>query len=221
MPTQVPVADQTILANLGWRYAVKKFDAARKIPQATWATIEEAIRLAPSSHGLQPWQFVVVTDPTVRAKLRAASWNQPQITDASHLVVFCRRIEVTAADVDAFVADVASQRGVTVESLKDYRNMMAGSVAKPETLPGGTMDTYTRSQTYIALGVFLTTCAMLGIDACPMEGFDPKGYDAILNTSKDGYIPVVLGAAGYRASDDWLANLRKVRASREKVFKHV
>lgn len=221
MPTQIPVADQTLLSNLDWRYAVKKFDAARKIPQATWATIEEATRLAPSSYGLQPWRFVVVNDPTVRAKLRPLSWNQPQITDASHLIVFCRKIDVTVADVDAYVADIAAQRGVPADTLKDYRGMMVGSVSSPAGLPGGSMETYTRSQTYIALGVFLTTCAMLGIDACPMEGFDPKGYDGILNTSKDGYMPVVLGAAGYRASDDWLANLKKVRASKEKVFRYV
>ncbi len=221
MPSNIPVPEQTLLTNLGWRYAVKKFDGAKKIPQATWTTVEEAVRLAPSSYGIQPWQFVVVTDPTVRAKLRPLSWNQSQITDASHLVVFCRKIDVTVADVDAYIADIAAQRSVAADTLKDYRGMMVGSVSNPPSLPGGSMEIYTRSQVYIALGVFLTSCAMLGVDACPMEGFDPKGYDEVLGTSKQGFMPVVLGAAGYRAGDDWLATLKKVRASRERVFRHI
>jgi len=151
------VATTDLIENLNWRYAVKKFDAAKKISPETWSAIEEAMVLAPSSYGLQPWRFVVVNDPAVRAKLKAVAWNQSQVTDASHLVVFCRKISVTPADVDA----------------------------------------------------------------CPMEGFDPGKFDEILGTSKAGYLPVVLGTAGYRASDDWLATLPKVRAKTTDVIKHV
>ncbi len=213
-----PISSENVLSNLSWRYATKKFDPTKKISDATWKSIEDGMRLAPSSYGLQPWKFAVVTNPEMRVKLRAVSWNQPQITDASHLVVFCAKINVTPADVDAYVADVAAQRGVPVDTLKDYRNMMVGSVSNPAGLPGGDMRTYTRSQTYIALGFFLYTCAMLGVDACPMEGFEPAKYDEILKMSAQGYMPVVLGAAGYRASDDWLANQKKVRASADKAI---
>jgi nitroreductase len=157
-----------------------------------------------------------VTNPEVRQKLRAVSWNQPQITDASHLVVFCAKVSLSAADIEEYVADVASQRGVPVDTLKGFSDMMVGSVTNPSSLPGGDMKTYTRSQTYISLGFFLYTCAMLGVDACPMEGFEPAKYDEILKTSAQGYMPVVLGAAGYRASDDWLATLKKVRRSADK-----
>lgn len=216
-----PISADNVLSNLQWRFATKKFDPTRKIPEATWKNIENAMRLAPSSYGLQPWRFFVVTNPEVRTKLRAVSWNQPQITDASHLVVFCAKININAADVDEYVADVAAQRSVSVETLKDFRNMMASSVANPATLPGGDMKTYTRSQTYISLGFFLYTCAMLGVDACPMEGFEPQKYDEILKTSSQGYTPVVLGAAGYRAADDWLASLKKVRADASKSVVHV
>jgi nitroreductase len=216
-----PIAPQNLIANLSWRYAVKKFDATRKIPADTWSTLEQSILLAPSSYGLQPSKFVVVTDPQVRAKLREASWNQPQITDASHLVVFCQKLSVTTQDVEAFVDHIVRVRGTPREQLKGLRDMVAGHVAKPETLPGGDMITYTRSQTYIALGFFLSACAMLGVDACPMEGFDPKGYDAILGLSKEGYMPVVLGAAGYRSSEDWLAKLPKVRRDAAQIIRRV
>jgi nitroreductase len=210
-----------LLAALSWRYAVKKFDPARKIEPGLWSTLEKSIVLAASSYGLQPWRFVVVTNPEVRKNLRAVSWNQPQITDASHLVVFCRKAEVTTADVDAFIDRVAAVRGAPREALKDYRNMMAGHMSKPETLPGGDMATYTRSQTYIALGFFLSAAAMLGVDACPMEGFDPKKYDEILGLPAQGYHAVVLATAGYRAADDGFAAMKKVRHAHETIVKHV
>jgi nitroreductase len=205
------VAPETLLSQLQWRYATKKFDPAKKIPDATWATIERAFTLAPSSYGLQPWKFYVVTNPQVRAKLREVSWNQPQITDASHLVVFCQQTRLDEAAVDRYMQSIATTRGVGIDTLAGFKTMIMGGVAKPETLPGASTITYTRSQTYIALGFFLYTCAMLGVDACPMEGFDPKGYDSILNISSSGYMPVVLGAAGYRDPTDWVASQKKVR----------
>lgn len=210
-----------LIDTLNWRYAVKKFDAARKIPADTWSAIEQATVLAPSSYGLQPWRFVVVTDPAVRTKLRAVAWNQSQVTDASHLVVFCRKISVSEADVAAYISRIVEVRSAPAATLEDYKKMMVGSVSNPAGLPGGSMETWTRSQTYIALGFFLASCAILGVDACPMEGFDPAKFDEILGLSKDGYLPVALGAAGYRASDDWLATLPKVRAKVSDVVKHV
>lgn len=216
-----PVAGETLIENLGWRYATKKFDASKKIPEPTWQAIVESLRLAPSSYGLQPWKFLIVENPAVRAQLRPLAWNQSQITDAAKLVVLCNKLEVTPADVDAYVADIARQRGVNADTLKDYRGMMLGSIADPKKLPGGDMLTYTRSQTYIALGFFLYTCAQMGVDACPMEGFDPVGFDKVLGVSKSGYMPCVLGAAGYRAGDDWLASLKKVRYGGERVIERV
>jgi nitroreductase len=216
-----PVAPAALLENLSWRYAVKKFDATKRIPDATWSTLESAVRLAPSSYGFQPWRFYVVTNPQIRQQLRAVSWNQAQITDASHLLVFCQKTTLTNTDVEHYLNVIAAQRGATRESLKGFQDMLTGSIANPERLPGGSVLTYTRSQTYIALGLFLTSAAMLGIDACPMEGFDPAGYDKVLNMSKDGYMPVVLAAAGYRASDDWLASQKKVRFDAGEVIRHI
>jgi nitroreductase len=209
---------QTLLAQLNWRYAVKKFDSARKIAPATWATIEEAMRLAPSSYGLQPWKFVTVADAGLRAKLREVSWNQPQITDASHMVVFAQKREVTKADVEAYVARIVEVRGVPAQALAGYRDMMVGSVSNPATLPGASMHAYTRSQTYIALGFALYTAAQLGVDACPMEGFDASKYDELLGLTKIGYHAAVVATFGYRSSEDAMASFAKVRAKAEDVF---
>src|SRR5436190_9675948 len=123
-----PVPPDTVLGQLRWRYATKKFDPARKIAPELWAKLEQAVVLAPSSYGLQPWTFVVVTDPEVRKKLHPVSYNQPQILDASHLVVFAAKNPPTPEDVDAYVARTAAVRGATVESLTGFRQMMLGSL---------------------------------------------------------------------------------------------
>ncbi len=105
-----PVPPETLIQQLEWRYATKKFDPQKKIPAQEWGTLEKALILTASSYGLQPWRFFVVTEPTVRAKLRAAAWNQPQVTDASHLVVFAIKKPLTAKDVEQFIARVAEVR---------------------------------------------------------------------------------------------------------------
>jgi nitroreductase len=219
VPNAITPAD--LLASLSWRYATKKFDPSKKIDAGLWSTLEQALVLSPSSYGLQAWRFVVVTDTAIRQNLRAVSWNQPQITDASHMVVLCRKNELTAADVDAYVDRIAQVRGTPKAELEGYRNMMVGSVTNPPSLPGGDMVTYTRSQVYIALGQFLTAAALLGVDACPMEGFDPKGYNEILNLPAQGYSAVVVATAGYRAADDMFGAMKKVRFEAKDVIKHV
>ncbi len=208
MPT---IAPENLLTQLKWRYAVKAFDPARKIAPETWTALEQAAILAPSSYGLAPWSIVVVSDPAVRQKLRAVSWNQPQITDASHLVVFARRRVVDPAHIERYIARIAQVRAVAPESLDGFKKMMLGASADPAKVPGGSMDNWTGRQTYIALGFFLEAAALLGVDACPMEGFDPAQYDQILNLGSRGLAATVIAAAGYRAASDSYANLAKVR----------
>ena len=216
------IAPQAILDQYRWRYATKKFDPARKIAPQTWKHIEEAIVLAPSSYGLQPWKFLVVETPALRAKLREAAYNQPQLTDASHIVVFCRRAHLDAAYVERYIARIAEVRGLPVPSLSGFRDMMAGSVGAPANLPGGSMDTYTRSQTYISLGFALATAAMLGVDACPMEGFNPAKFDEILGLGEQNLKASVIGAFGYRSHDDAVDPTRaaKVRFAHADVIEH-
>jgi nitroreductase len=211
-----PVAPDTVIRQLEWRYAVKKFDPARKIPAADWDAMERALVLSPSSFGLQPWKFVVVTDPAVREKLVAASWNQRQVADASHLVVFAIVKGLGTTHVDSFVAHTAAVRCVTVESLAGYRKMMCDFVARPK--PQFDVDAWASLQVYIALGNFMTAAAVMGIDTCPMEGIVPAKYDEILGLPARGLATVVVGVAGYRAADDKYAAAKKVRFGREDVF---
>ncbi len=208
-----------LLEQLNWRYATKQFDPNRKINAQDWATLEDILQLSPSSGGLQPWKFIVVTDPTVRARLRAASYGQPQITDASHLVVFASKNNFGEADVDAHVENVARVRGVPVEGLAQFRGMLVGGIVKSMDEPA--RNAWARNQTYIALGNLLAGAALLGIDACPMEGFDRAQYDEILGLKAKGYSSAVIATLGCRLPTDKYAGAPKVRFPKEQVFVNV
>lgn len=214
----MPVPPDDVLAQLNWRYATKKFDPAKKVAPDLWAKLEQAVALAPSSYGLQPWKFVVVTDPGVRARLHPASWNQSQVLDASHLVVFAARNPPTPADVDAHVSRTAAVRGVPPEKLDGFKQMMLGALSKMDAAQA---HRWAARQTYIALGVFLTAAALVGVDACPLEGFRGDQYDEILGLKAKGLASVVLAAAGYRAPDDANATLPKSRFAVDDVIEHV
>jgi nitroreductase len=213
------IDSQQLLDRLNWRYATKQFDPNRKISAQDWVVLEDALLLTPSSGGLQPWKFIVVTDPAMRAKLLPASYGQAQITDASHLVVFAAKKNFSEADVDAFINHTASARGVPVESLAQYRGMLVGGIVQALDEPA--RDAWARNQAYIALGNLLTSAALLGIDACPMEGFDRAQYDEILGLREKGLASAVIATAGYRASTDRYANAPKVRFPKEQIFAHV
>ena len=208
-----------LIQALEWRYATKGFDPQRKIPADLWKTLEEALVLSPSSFGLQPWKFLVVTDPAVRIRLRAASWGQPQIEECSHLVVFTARRTMQMEDIERFVARIAEVRGVSVASLASYRDTMAGSLLQGPR--AAVVEQWTAKQAYIALGNFLTCAATLGVDACPMEGLEPAKYDEILGLAETGYHSLMVCAAGYRGPDDAYAKLAKVRFPLDQVIQRV
>ena len=195
---------QQLLRQLNWRYATKQFDPNRKISARDWAALEEALRLTPSCGGLQPWKFIVVTDPAARAKLLPASFGQAQITDASHLVVFTAKKNFSEADVDAFINHTAVTRGVSAESLAPFRGMLVGGIV--QSMDEKARDAWARNQVYIALGNFLTSAALLGIDACPMEGFDRAQFDEILGLNAKGLATAVIATVGYRLPADKYAN---------------
>lgn len=209
-------ADQA-LAALNWRYAVKKFAPAKKIAAGDWQALEQSLVLSPSSYGLQPWKFFVITDPDVRAQLRPASWNQAQITDASHLVVIAIRKGIGEADVDRHLDRTATVHNVPRENFAKLRKMLVSHVGRGPEL----MEPWAALQAYIALGFFMNTAAMLGIDTCPLEGFEPAKYDAILGLNEKGYGSCVVVAAGYRAGDDKYAALPKVRFATEDVVERI
>jgi nitroreductase len=214
----MPLSTSDTLAALRWRYAVKKFDPTKTIPADTWAALEQSLLLSPSSYGLQPWKFFNVTTKSVREQLLPHSWGQRQIVDASHLVVFAVKKDVTPADADRLIARTASVRGVTAESLAQYQGMVAGSLTRT---PAAEKDVWMSRQVFIALGVFLTTAAVLEVDACPMEGFVPEKYDEILGLTEKGYASRVVATAGYRAADDPYATAKKVRYELGEVVEQI
>jgi nitroreductase len=204
---------ETITRQLTWRYATKKFDSQRKISPEDWRTLEESLVLAPSSYGIQPWKFFTVTDSATQARLKPACWNQSQITDASHLVVLAAKKELSPDDINRYLTRVAEVRGIEADSLSGYKDMMLRSIQRPTE----EVFQWSTRQVYIALGFFLMTAAMLGIDACPMEGFVSAQVDEILGLHTWGYRSVVLATAGYRAPDDRYAALPKVRFPADEV----
>jgi nitroreductase len=218
VPGERTLTPDQLLFQLRWRYATKRFDPDAKIDPATWSALEQALVLAPSSFGLQPWRFLVVNDPAVRARLRAVSFDQPQIVEASHLVVFAIRKGLSPADVERYVARISAVRSVPRESLAGFERAMVTHVQRPKPFD---VDEWSKRQLYIALGTFLTSAAVLGVDACPMEGIDPAGYDALLGLAEHGYATVCVAAAGRRASDDAYAALAKVRFEARDVIQHV
>jgi len=200
-------------------WTLKQFEPDHKISPQDWAALEEVLRLSPSSGGLQPWKFVVITDPATRSKLLPASYGQPQITNASHLVVFAAKKNFNEADVEAFISHAAATRGVSVESLAPFREMLVGGIVK--SMDEAARNAWARNQAYIALGNLLTSASLLGIDACPMEGFDRAQYDEMLGLKDEGFSSAVIATLGYRASTDKYAQAAKVRFPKEQIFVHI
>ena len=218
--TSSPYLDSdALISSLNWRYATKKFDPTKKISPEDWKTLEEALVLTPSSFGLQPWKFIVIQDPELRAKLRHHANDQAQVTEASHYVVFAIVKNMGAAYVDKYVARVGEVRKqMTPDALKHYQeHLIAGIVDGYRSLE---VNTWASNQTFIALGQLLVSAALLRIDACPMEGFDKRAYDSVLGLGKCGLSSVVTCALGYRLDTDKYAHLPKVRFDPKDVIKY-
>lgn len=205
-----------LLDRLRWRYATKAFDPERKIAEPLWETLTEALVLTPSSFGLQPWEFLDVQNASLRAELRAVSWNQAQVTDAGHFVVLAARTAVSEAEVARFIARVSEVTGEAPEALAGYQQMILQFIAGMS--PAG-VAAWAKHQAYIALGQLMTSAAVLGIDSCPMEGFDPAAYDRILGLPERGLSAAVACALGYRSAADPYAARPKVRYPREEVLR--
>lgn len=213
------IPETQLLDALNWRYATKAFDASKKIAEATWKTLEKTLVLSPSSFGLQPYRFLVVEDPSTRAKLQPHSWNQSQVVDASHYVVMAGRTSMTEAEIDLFLNRVVEVRGIPLESLEGYRGMMYGSLLSPGS--DARIPHWAALQVYIALGNLMTSAALLGIDTCAIEGFVPAEYDAILGLKEQGYASVVCCALGYRSAEDKYASAPKVRFPAANLIKTI
>jgi nitroreductase len=204
---------------LEWRYATKRFDATKKISDADWKTLEESLKLAPSSYGIQPWQFLVVQNPEVREKLKAASWNQTQVTDSSHYVVLLYKEQIDLGHVDKYIHRISEVRSIPKESLDGFKGMMVDKLVN--NMPKEKSESWSQRQAYIAMGFLLETAALLKIDACPMEGLDPAAYDKILGLEGSGWKSVATVALGYRHHEDGSQNYKKVRFEDDQLIKFI
>ncbi len=208
-----------LLDKLEWRYATKKMNPAKTVPQDKVDRIVEAARLAPTSSGLQPFEVIVVTNPAVRAQIKPIAWNQGQITDGSHLLVFAAWDNYTAERINAMFDLTNAQRGGANEGWEAYRQKLLA--AYPPRQPQVNFEHAAR-QAYIALGAALIAAAFEEVDATPMEGFDPAALDQILDLKARGLRSVAIVPLGYREADqDWLVNLKKVRRPRNQFVSEV
>jgi len=208
--------EEHLLSRMHWRYSPKSFDSEKKIPEATWEAIARSLVLTSSSYGLQPWKFIVIQDPALREKLRAASWNQRQVTECSHYVVLSSRVEMDEAYVERYIQSVVAARGVAIESLAGLRKSILGDVVHGAR--SKIVAEWATRQIYIALGNLLTSAAVLSVDSCPMEGFDPSKYDEILGLKDSPYRATVACALGYRNPSDPLGKMAKVRFAPSEIL---
>ncbi|ODS63833.1 MAG: NAD(P)H-dependent oxidoreductase [Acidovorax sp. SCN 65-108] len=210
---------QPLLNKLQWRYAAKKMNPAKAVPQEKVERILEAARLAPTSSGLQPFEIIVVTDPAVRAKIQPIAWNQAQITDGSHLLVFAAWDNYTADRINMMFDLTNDQRGFKNEGWENYRQMLLNSYPQRDAEVNFQ---HAARQAYIGMSAALIAAAFEEVDSTPMEGFDPNALDEILGLRARGLRSVSILPLGYRADDgDWLVNLKKVRRPREQFVTEV
>ncbi|MBV7459994.1 nitroreductase [Acidovorax sp. 93] len=210
---------QPLLNKLQWRYAAKKMNPAKAVPQEKVERILEAARLAPTSSGLQPFEIIVVTDPAVRAKIQPIAWNQAQITDGSHLLVFAAWDNYTADRINMMFDLTNDQRGFKNEGWENYRQMLLNSYPQRDAEVNFQ---HAARQAYIGMSAALIAAAFEEVDSTPMEGFDPNALDEILGLRARGLRSVSILPLGYRADEgDWLVNLKKVRRPREQFVTEV
>jgi len=208
----------TTLENLKWRYATKKFDATKKISSEDLDKLKEAVRLSPTSYGLQLFKVLDVQNEEKRKALQPASWGQTQIVDASNLFVFLAKKNFGAEDVDNYVNLKADTMGMDASELQGYADFAKG---KLQEFPEDMYKQWTSKQAYIVMGNLMTAAAELHIDTCPMEGFEPEKYDEILGLNDTGYTAVVVVTLGYRSDEDPTKDGPKIRKSNEQLFETV
>ncbi|MFN4125531.1 NAD(P)H-dependent oxidoreductase [Pannonibacter indicus] len=208
-----------LIEKLNWRYATKKMDPSKTVPEDKVERILEAARLAPTSSGLQPFEVIAVTNPEVRARIQEIAWNQAQVTEGSHLLVFAAWDNYTADRINMMFDLVNKERGFTSEGWENYRQMLLNTYVPRDA---ETNYQHAARQAYIAFGIALAAAAFEGVDSTPMEGFDPDKLDEILGLRAKGLRSVTILPLGYRdEANDWLVSLKKVRRPRDQFVTEV
>lgn len=201
--------------SLEWRYATKKFDAAKKVSQDDLDNILKASQLSASSYGLQPYHIFIVADKEIRKQLQPVSWGQTQIVDASHLLVIASKTDMNDAWIDGYLKNMSETRSIPLEALNQYADFMKSKVLplSPEEKA-----TWSSKQAYIVLGNIMSAAAELKIDTCPVEGFEPEAYNKILNLTEKGLSATLVIPIGYRSAEDETQHYAKVRQPKEQLF---
>ena len=203
------------LDSLKWRYATKRMNG-QQIPAEKLNNILDAVQLAPSSFGLTPYNVILVQDPAIKEKLSASCYNQPQIKESAALLIFAPWKNITVAQVDEYMNEIATTRGIPAEALADFAGAIKGKVTSSSEAD---LHIWAARQAYIALGFGLAAAAVEEVDATPMEGFNPAGVAEVLGLDEKGLAPVCILALGYRdAEQDYLTNAKKVRRAQDKLF---
>jgi len=203
------------LENLNWRYATKKFDATKKINKTDLEFLKEAMQLSASSYGLQPYEILVIEDAELRKKLKPAAWNQSQITDASQLIVIANKVGFGDELIDSYIENVSTVRELPLESLSNFSSFMKSKIGEFSIEQKAQ---WTQNQSYIVLGNLLSAAAEIKVDVCPMEGFDAKVFNEILELDKKGLNTAVIATIGYRSEEDDTQHYPKVRKEKEELF---
>jgi len=197
-----------IIDSLKWRYAVKKFDTNKELSEIQIETLKEAFNLTATSYGLQPLKLVIIKNKKIQEKLVPFSWNQQQILQASHLLVICVKDNYTTKELENYFNLVQKIRNTPDEVINPFKKFLTAEIAKKTQEE---LYVSNKNQAYIALGNLLTVCALQEIDSCPMEGFTPDKYDEILDLTKNNLKSVLVLPVGFRASEDYMKDLTKVR----------
>lgn len=202
------IAPTAIVDALQWRYATKRFDVSRQVDAEDIETLKQAVNLSASSFGLQPYRLLVIEDAALKAQLREAAFNQPQLTEASHVFVLASKTKMRPEYIDDFIRRTAETRGIDLENLEGYGTYIKGAVAGKDA---GAVAEWNSRQAYIGLGTLLATAAELRVDACPMEGFEASKFDDILGLTERGLTATVIAPVGYRSTEDQTNGAAKVR----------
>lgn len=198
----------SLIKSLEWRYATKRFNTEKKVSDADIETLKNAASLTASSFGLQPYRLLVISNDELQEQLKAGAYNQPQLTEASHVFVLASKTEMAPEYVDNFIKMVADKRGIKLEDIQGYGDYIKGSLApKDEAF----IQDWNRRQAYIALGTLMAAAAELRIDSCPMEGFQPAVFDELLGLKQQGLTAAVILPVGYRSEEDQTQHYAKVR----------
>lgn len=218
MNTTLEKSPVTYLESLNWRYATKKFNATRRLSETDLELLLQAIRLSASSYGLQPYTVLVISDADLKAKLRPLCWNQSQITDASHVLVFANKKDFGQDLIDSYLELVSKKREMPLSSLTGYGDFMKSKLLN---LDQDSKSVWTSRQAYLAAANLLSAAAALKIDTCPMEGFENEAVDTLLNLSDQDLTAALIVPVGYRSEEDETQYYKKVRRTEEELFIHL